>query len=185
VTLDAPGPTGPPGEVTEGFEVLAVRAQLFFSSYLPLFVILAIRFDGVPLKAIFAALAVLGAIDLIVVLAVIAPLTEAQHPYVEKIDDASGEVAGYLATYLLPFVTVPSPTTADLIGYGIFFVVLLAIFLRSNLAQVNPTLYLLGYRIAVITMGDVRRYLVCRKLPRAPRTLAVVPVAGLFINRTR
>jgi hypothetical protein len=162
-----------------------VRAQLFFSSYLPLFVILAVRFDGFVLKTVFAVLAGVGALDLILIFAVIARHTEAQHPYVDKIDDASGEVAGYLASYLLPFVTVSSPTTADLIGYSIFFLVLLAIFVRSDLVQVNPTLYVLGYRVAVISTGDVQRYLVCRALPRVPRALDVVPAAGLLIYKGR
>jgi|HubBroStandDraft_6_1064221.scaffolds.fasta_scaffold83222_2 hypothetical protein len=178
----ASGPPGPPNEITEGPVLFAVRAQLFLSSYLPLFVILAVRFDGVGLKWTCAVLAGLGALDLGIIFS-IARTTQAQRRYADRIDDASPEVAGYLASYLVPFVTVATPSTGDLVGYGIFFAVLLAIFLRSNMSQINPTLYVFGFRLATITLGSDRRYLVCRALPRAQRDINVVPVAGLLIYR--
>jgi hypothetical protein len=128
-------------------------------------------------------LASLGALDLFMIFLVVTPRVAQLHPYVTKVTDASGEVAGYLASYLLPFVTVTSPTMTDLIGYGIFFVVLAAIFLRSNLAQINPTLYVIGFRVVRVTIADSERYMVCRALPRVPRVLNVVPVAGLLIHR--
>ena len=97
--------------------------------------------------------------------------------------DASGEVVGYLATYLFPFVTVPSPSAGDLIGYGILALVVLAIFLRSELVQINPTLYLFGWRVASITVNESDRYLVCRHLPRAPTEITAVRVGGLLVRK--
>lgn len=46
---------------------------------------------------------------------------------IHSYEDAGGEVSGYLASYLLPFVTVPSPSIRDLLGYSIFLVVALII----------------------------------------------------------
>jgi hypothetical protein len=102
---------------------------------------------------------------------------------VQSVDDAAGEVAGYLATYLLPFVTVPSPSAADLAGYCILAVVVAVIFTRSELARINPTLYLLGWRVASIETGEMRYYLICRHLPRAGTSIGAVRVAGLLIRK--
>jgi len=99
------------------------------------------------------------------------------------VKDASGDVAGYLATYLLPFVTVSSPSARDLVGYGILAAVIVAIFLRSELAQINPTLYLLGMRVAVITVNGKDQYLVCRRLPKQAVETYAVRSAGLLIRK--
>jgi hypothetical protein len=42
---------------------------------------------------------------------------------VRTVEDRGGEVAGYLATYLLPFVTVSEPDVRDVVGYALFLVV--------------------------------------------------------------
>jgi hypothetical protein len=162
--------------------VIAARMQLLLSAYAPLFAILAVRFQGATLKWICGVLAGVGVAHLIVVLAV-APRLSAARPYpVDAVEDASGEVAGFLATYLLPFVTVPSPSVDDVIGYLIFAAVVIAIFLRSNLAQVNPTLYVIGWRVVSIEVNGRSRYLVCRHMPRVPTTIQGCGFAGLLIR---
>ena len=112
------------------------------------------------------------------------PRAAQQRAYpVDAVKDASGEVAGYLATYLVPFVTVPSPSAADVVGYCILAVVVLVIFMRSDLAQINPALYLLGRRVVSITTGQRSYYVVCRRLPRPPSRIEAVRVAGLLVRK--
>ena len=85
--------------------------------------------------AVCAGLAAVGVGYLAVVLWVV-PRTAQQRTYpVEAVKDASGEVAGYLATYVVPFVAVPSPSAADVIGYCILALVVLVIFMRSDLRR--------------------------------------------------
>lgn len=79
-----------------------LRARLFLSSYAILFAILALRFDGSVLRGTCAALAAIGA------LTTVAWFRAARNvqptPYIiAEVTDRGGEVAGYLATYLLPF----------------------------------------------------------------------------------
>jgi hypothetical protein len=174
---------GPPANQADDRSTLIVRGFLFLSSYAPLFVILAIRFQGTALRAVCAGLALIGFAYLAVVLWVI-PRTTQQRAYsVDAVKDASGEVAGYRATYLVPFVTVASPSAADLVGYCIFAVVVLVIFMRSDLAQINPALYLLGRRVASITAGRRTYYLVCRRLPRPSARMEAARVAGLLVRK--
>ena len=175
--------TGPPADRHEDSTVLWVRAQLLLSSYAPLFLILSFRFEGTTLRVVCGALAGLGFAYLIVVLTVVARVAEPRPYPVETVKDASGEVAGYLATYVLPLVTLPNPTRGDLVGYCILAVVVAAIFLRSDLAQINPTLYLFGWRVASVVVNGNERYLVCRRLPRPATEVEAVGVAGLLILR--
>jgi hypothetical protein len=173
---------GPPPDIRDGAGVVLVRAQLMLSAYAPLFAILAVRFQGTTLRWVCGGLAIVGVLHLIISLWV-APHLVSSRPFpVSEVRDASSEVAGFLATYLLPFVTVPSPSRADIIGYVIFAVIVVAIFVRSNLAQVNPTLYLLGRRVVSITVNGRDLYLVCRRIPRAPSTIHGCSFAGLIIR---
>jgi hypothetical protein len=175
--------TGPPPDQVEDRSVYLVRGWLFLSSYAPLFVILAIRFQGAALKTVCAVLAGIGFLYLFVVVYIVPRRAQARDYPVASVQDASSEVAGYLATYLVPFVTVPSPSAADLAGYCILAVVVLAIFLRSELARINPTLYLLGWRVASITTGQASYYIVCRRLPRPATGIRAVRVGGLLVRK--
>ena len=69
------------------------------------------------------------------------------HAVFYDIHDPSGAVAAYLATYLLPFVSLQINTMRDILSIGVFFLVVLAIFLNSDLAAINPTLYVFGWRV--------------------------------------
>ena len=181
--MDETEVTGPPRDQADDRSTLVVRGFLFLSSYAPLFVILAIRFQGVVLRGVCAGLAMVGLGYLVAVLWVI-PRSAQQRTYpVEEVKDASGEVAGYLATYVVPFVAVPSPSAADVVGYCILALVVLVIFMRSDLAQINPALYLLGRRVAAITAGGRSYYVVCRRLPRPPGQIDAVRVAGLLVRK--
>lgn len=57
-------------------------------------------------------------------------------------------VAGYLATYLLPLLAVGTGGWRVTAAYGIYLLVLWVVYVRSDqLVLINPTLYLLQFRI--------------------------------------
>lgn len=57
-------------------------------------------------------------------------------------------VAGYLATYLLPLLAIEPGGWRVTAAYAIYLMVLYLIYIRSDsLVLINPTLYLIGYRI--------------------------------------
>ena len=65
---------------------------------------------------------------------------------VHDIQDQSGAVAAYLATYLLPFIGIEF-TAKEIFSLLIFIIVILAIFMQSDLVAINPTFYLFSQRI--------------------------------------
>lgn len=131
---------------------IARRSRLFLGSYVLLFVLLAIRFQTRWLVIACIVLAALGLIDMLrIVFWVTRRKTEAEPIRVAQVTDAGSDVAGYLATYLLPFLTVAEPTTRDVIAYAIFLLVTGLVYVRSEMTQINPTLYILGKRVVAIT----------------------------------
>jgi hypothetical protein len=83
-----------------------------------------------------------------------------------EVRDSGDQVAAYLATYLLPLLAAPAPTVGDLVGYGIYAFVIAIVTVRSDLIHVNPTVYVLGWKIATVTRQDGReQYALCQKSP--------------------
>jgi hypothetical protein len=178
--------TGPKPTPRSELTLAVTRGRLYIASYAPLFLILAIRFDGVGLRVTCGAVCVLGTLDALHILFI---SKRGLLPYpitVHSVDDAGGEVSGYLASYLLPFVTVASPTLRDLLGYGIFLLVALIIYVRSDLVRINPLFYCFGYRVLRIEYGRrEHQFLLTRVEPRPEEAVEVVDVAGVLMSRAR
>ncbi len=159
-------------------EVL-IRGRLLLSSYAPLCAILAARTSD-ETRDVFAALAILGVLDAARLTWLSGKLAPSPRRLTE-VHDAGSEVAGYLATYLLPFLVAPHPTHGELIGYLLYALVVVAVTIRSNLGIVNPTIYLLGWRIALVTLSDGReRYLICRHIPDSTEPVRVANFFGVL-----
>lgn len=132
---------------------LFVDLLLFLCSFGPLFLILAIRFRDPWLEAICAAGFIVGVGGGIGIIWRYRGVSGRSWT-ATRTEDRGGEVAGYLASYILPFVVIPEPGWRDLVGYAIFLAVAATIYIRSGMLQINPTLYLLGWRVFAVTVGD-------------------------------
>jgi len=132
---------------------LLVRLRLFISSYAPLFAILAIRFRDPRLEVTCALVAVVGAASLLLLLRAAGRIQPDPHR-IDTVADRGAEVAGYLATYLLPFVTVAEPSARDIAGYAFFLAVVGVVYVQSDMVQINPVLYLFRYRVSAVTTDD-------------------------------
>ena len=161
------------------------RPLLFLSSYAPLFGLLAIRFEQRWLWISCTVLAVLGVVSLWLLLRLDARSSPGPHTLASA-RDAGVEAAGYLATYLLPFLTVATPTVRDVIAYAGFLLVAAVINLRSAVAQVNPLLYLLGYRVLSVTDDHgLHAYMITRHPhPAGDRVLATRFRDDVLVDRT-
>jgi hypothetical protein len=159
---------------------MVVRARVLLSSYAALNMILFARIEPKGPKFVCLGLAVLGIADGLR-LSWLARGTQAVPRQVEATTDAGPEVAAYLATYLLPLLAAPSPTSGDLVGYAIYGLVVIIVSLRSNMAHVNPTLYLLGWRVTGVTLdGGEHQYLVSRNAPVPGDQIRVTRLYGVL-----
>lgn len=145
------------------------KPLMFLSSYAPLFVMLAIRFDGLTLRAVCVAIAVVGVIGAYGLLRRQTSVSPGAHTIV-SVESAGGAASAYLAGYLLPFVTAAEPSVRDLIAYSLFLLVAGVVHVRTGIIQVNPTLFLLGWTVLAVTDDQgFRGYLLTKQrvLPRA------------------
>lgn len=139
--------------------------RLFVTSFAPLTAILAIQnSDGVwPIQdsMAFWAFAILAVVGLLDAFRLPRGARRRSHRRVNLsgIKDEGGQVAAYLATYLLPFLNVDIDGWREATAIAVYFGVLLVVFLRSDLALVNPALYLAGWRV-ISASSDERRVLV-------------------------
>jgi hypothetical protein len=161
------------------------KPLLFLSAYAPLFALLAIRFQPLSLMLPCAGLAVVGVGALLMLLRLDARATPGAHR-IKEVRDAGAEAGAYLGAYLLPFLTVSTPTVRDAIAYGAFIVVSGAIYLHSSVVQINPLLYLLGYRVlAVVDTNGFRAYLVTRRRPDIDHLIAATRFRDdVLVDRT-
>ena len=150
---------------------LLVRLRLFISSYAPLFAILAVRFHDSKLEVACALIATLGAASLLLLLRAVGRIQPDPHR-IETVADRGAEVAGYLTTYLLPFLTVTEPSARDIAAYVLFLAVVGIVYVQSDMVQINPLLYLFGYRVFAVTTRDGwSGILISRSQPRPGRAV--------------
>jgi len=161
------------------------RPLLFLSSYTPLFTLLTIRFEPQWLWISCGVLTVLGVASVWLLLRPAARSSPGLHVLVFD-RDASGSAASYLASYLLPFLTVATPTARDVVAYAGFLLVVATIHLRSAVVQINPLLYLLGYHVlAVSDACGLPGYMITRHLaPPDGRVLATRFRDDVLVDRT-
>lgn len=153
------------------------RARFFIGSYVLLFVLLAIRFQTTWLEVVCGVIAAYGLLDMIWIVFGVTRRTASEPLRLAGITDAGPEVSGYVATYLLPFLTVAEPTTRDVVAYAIFLLVIGLIYVRSEMTQINPTLYILGRRVvAVHTTHGWSGYVVVRSSVRPGDVIQAVPL---------
>jgi hypothetical protein len=161
---------------------MLLRLRLFVSSYMLLFVLLGIRFEGTWLRVACGVVAAVGLEEAWRVTR-LAARGKTAYPYrVEAVEDAGGLVSGFLASYLLPFLASPRPTTADLVAYAVFFLVACLVALNSDLAHVNPTLYLLRRRVVRISTAGGSFILISKRTPRRGEEIMAARLAGGLVE---
>ena len=134
---------------------MSARIRLLMSSYVPLFVVGALRFHDIWLRAALGCLAAGGVLSLVSLIRVSTTRVQPREVTPTSVHDLSSRVAGYVATNLLPFMTVAEPGFMDLVAYAFVLLTLGVVFVNSDLVGINPLLSLCRYR--VFRVAGVRR----------------------------
>jgi len=132
-----------------------IRVRLFLLSYTPLWLILLTKsYPSGKWKWhhqdwIFISLAIWTLISLLQGMRLIIGTNhlDSRKLFFGNIDDEGGNAAGYLATYLLPFLGLSPSSWRDWTAYGLYFLSVATIYIRTDLVLVNPILYLFDYRV--------------------------------------
>ncbi len=130
---------------------LAGRLVLLFAAYAPIGLIVGARTIPSWPGFIAATIGVVGVASWLWFLRWL-PDRQPRTAEVSDIELIDTEVTGYIVSLLLPLVAAGQPTPGDLVAYGLCAVLILFVAFMSNLAAVNPFIYLFGYRVARATV---------------------------------
>lgn len=119
---------------------LSFRVALFFSSYAPLFALLAYESRAsTPAWVILATVAVASALGLIAVMASkrneLGPRLKVKHSRPKD-----GDVLAYTASYLVPFFSLDLTKTDNVVVFCGFLLVVGVVYINSDMLFVNPLL---------------------------------------------
>jgi hypothetical protein len=139
---------------------------LFLSSYAPLFAVFALLDTfgkGWP-SIVCVVAAVLGGLIPFVVLPLVKRRVFPLPLHVATSQIRDGDAIAYIATYLVPFAAIAATSTREKLALGLFFAMIAAIYVRSELFYINPLLALRGYRLfQVVTPKGTSAVLITRR----------------------
>jgi hypothetical protein len=85
-------------------------------------------------------------------------LAQRTAPFEATVDDVEprdGDLAAYVATYLLPFVVVFGAKPQDVIALGLFLVFIGLLWVNSGMVYLNPLLTATGYHVYVVRITPI------------------------------
>ena len=141
------------------------RLLLLLSAYSPLPLLIGIRDHNAQQMWILFAIAALLALALPAVCLVKSRTSNRAQVTIDSITMDPDEIAGYLMSYILPFVTLSSPTGRDLIAFAVFGVLVIGAYLQSGRVPVNPWLLVVRLRPWHVSSGADSYMLLSRTEP--------------------
>ena len=145
-----------------------IRSILFLSSYFPLVLIFCVLLWGEKPWWVVGTLLALGIASLLVLWLY---FQRARHRmYVEqkkvtRVERRDTEVMSYIATYLIPFLSFTLNTWQQVTALVLFIVVLMVVYVHSNMIYINPVLNIVGYRLHEVEVenGTQAHFYIARK----------------------
>lgn len=167
--------------------VVIVYAGFALSAYAPLALMLSAVYLSMSLvlAAIWAGVAVCLAATVGLLIGAQARNIGARSISFTNRQDQGDAVAGYLATFIVPFLAVPTSSVGVAAAYGVFFLIAIYLQTRSRLGLTNPTLYLLGWRVSRIETSAGEVFLVHRSAVSSAGRINAVVFNGIFIEKRK
>ena len=131
-----------------------VRCILFLCSYFPLFAILFVLLGGdQPVLAwIFLGVGSLGLVITYLFFKLVALKRSPIRGDITSRHARGSEIMGYIASYIVPFVTFSLSSGRQIIALFIFIAILGIVYVFSDdMVRINPMLNILGYRLYEVT----------------------------------
>ena len=159
---------------------VAGRIVLLVGAYAPVAIIIAAR--ALPSSAGWAALGIgLSGLLAWIGFLIWLPARQPRKAQVSEVEPIDGEVSAYIVSILLPLVAAGHPSAGDLVAYGLCGVLILFVAYISNLALVNPLIYLFGYRVARATVDGVRTIVLIKQSAEFEEDVTVVRAIGVTL----
>lgn len=146
---------------------IRVRILLFLSSYLPLFFILSVLLFSKSwiVSAACAAICAIGPLGLWGYVHRSRKRHQRKPACLRDYQRRDSEVMSYIASYVVPLATVSLDLLPQMFILITFLLVLLILYVNSNMIYINPLLNLFGFHLYEIEIegSDLSRYYLARK----------------------
>lgn len=162
--------------------------MLFLSSYFPLTLIFFVLFvEQQPLWAIIALIIGLsGLITMALYFFQFAPNLGSIQERIIGMQRHDGDVMGYIASYLLPFIAIPFAGWQQGVALLIFVIVLGIVYVNSNMIHINPMLNLFGFHVyeVILEQSETPHSLITRRRVAKNETLHMIDIGdGIFLDK--
>jgi hypothetical protein len=161
-----------------------VKALLFLSSYIPLYVIVIVRNYSNQEVLVFFIILILatGGALVFTLWGVARPAGE--YLKMDRVEDISSVNLGYFAAYVIPFLATDFASISDVISFCILLAIIGVMYMKSDLVYMNPTLALLGFNIYKISIDKDDLVLITRRRKNDLATAKVIRIATtVFISK--
>ncbi len=138
---------------------ILVRCILFLCSYFPLFAILFVLLGGdQPVLAwIFLGVGLFGLVMTVLFFTAIVFKRSPIRGEITSRHARGSEIMGYIASYIVPFVTFSLGSVRQIIALVIFIAILGVVYIFSNdMVRINPMFNLFGYRLYEVTSDQAK-----------------------------
>jgi hypothetical protein len=144
-----------------------VRVLLFLSSYWPLFFILAVLFfsKNLVISLICAAICIIGPVGVSGYLRYCRKQHQRRSVRLRNYQRRDSEVMSYIASYVVPLATLSLDLFSQMLILITFLLLLLILYVNSNMIYINPMLNLFGYHLYEIEVegSEMSRYYMAQK----------------------
>ncbi len=142
---------------------LPIKLVLFLTSYVPLYLIIAVLNHQIPVVwQFFVILSVIVLILFFLIYYVIGR-TSGDYLKVSRVDNINSINIEYLVTYLLPFLNINFTDPFSIFAVFIVFFIIGFIYVNSDMLYTNPTLNLLGFSVFKCGVKDDDVIIISRK----------------------
>lgn len=167
---------------------IPIKVVLFGSSYAPLAVIFFFLYlsDHTVIALVCLGIAIASVAVLAIHFEVVARRQASFMNRATTVQTRDGDVLSYIATYLIPFVTVPfMDRWQEGAALLVFIAILAVVYVNSSMLHVNPILAVMTYHLYEITLdgGTSTSFLLARGKVRVGQSMEMVDLAdGLFLR---
>jgi hypothetical protein len=162
---------------------LPFRIALFFSSYAPLFALLAYE-SRASLHA-WVTLAAVAAVSVLALIVVMLSKRNESGPClkVRHSRPKDGDVLAYTASYLVPFFSLDLTKTDNVVVFCGFLLVVGVVYINSDMLFVNPLLNFARYHSFWVTDDDGHEYsLITRRTQLDPELVIYPSQVGRYVR---
>ena len=140
-----------------------VKIFLFLSSYIPLFIVLALKNYNHSYFITTMIITILVSISFLFYIIYKSSKMNGEYYEIKSIEDKSNQFLEYIIAYIFPFLGFNLECIVDIISLAIIFLMIGALYIRSDMIYMNPILNFMNYNLYKVKCDDKELMIITKK----------------------